>query len=143
MAFVSVTRLRPRNVRALLLVALYTWRSRRQLRGAPGFLGGYLASSRPKLALWTITVWSDEASMRAFRNAAPHLKAMPKLIDACDEAAVAHWTTDSIAVPTPEEAADRLAAGRVSKLRHPSAAHAAGITWPDRYVPVKGPVLSP
>lgn len=143
MPFVSVTRLRPRNLRGLAVVALHTWRSKRQLRRQPGFLGGYLASSRPKLALWTVTVWTDEESMRVFRNAPPHLKAMPKLVEHCDEAAVVHWMTDGDAIPPPIEAAERMKQGRLSKLRHPSAAHLAGKAWADGKVPGKGPKLIP
>lgn len=140
MAFVSVTRLRPRSLRFLPGIMLYTWRSRRQLRGSRGFITGYLATG-PNLALWTVTVWADEASMRAYRNAAPHLQAMAKLIGWCDEAAIAHWTADEAGLPAPEEAAEKLRLGRTSKLRHPSAAHAAGEPWPDGKVPFKGPEL--
>ena len=142
MAFVSVTRLRVRSLRYLPTVALHTWRSRRQLKGTPGFVGGYLASG-PKLTLWTVTVWQDEISMRAYRNAASHLKAMPKLIASCDEAAVVHLTSDDPTPPEPAEVAERMKLGRPSKLHHPSPAHAAGDTWPDGKVPLKGPALRP
>jgi hypothetical protein len=37
--------------------------------------------------------------------------------------------------------AERMRAGRTSKLRHHSAAHAAGEAWPDGKVPVRGPGL--
>lgn len=143
MPFASVTRLRPRNLRGLAVVALHTWRSKRQLKGQPGFLGGYLATSRPKLALWTVTVWNDEPSMRAFRNASPHLKAMPALLDSCDEAAVVNWIIDDDSFPPPDEAAAKMKQGRISKVRRPSAAHAAGETWPDSKVPAKGLNLIP
>jgi hypothetical protein len=142
MAFVSVTRLRPRGLRFVPSVTLHTWRSRRQLKGARGFIGGYLASG-PKLALWTVTVWTDEAAMRGYRNASPHLKAMPKLIDSCDEAAVVHWTSDDAFIPPPSEVAERMREGRTSKLRHPTPEHAAGSTWPDGKVPLRGPALHP
>jgi hypothetical protein len=142
MAFVSVTRLRPRGLRSLPIVAFHSWRSGRQLRGANGFIGGYLASG-PKLALWTVTVWTDEASMRAYRNSSPHLQAMPKLISSCDEAAVVHWETEDASIPAPGEAAERMKQGRTSKVRHPTAQHASGKTWPDGIVPRKGPRLRP
>jgi hypothetical protein len=138
MAFVSVTRLRPRSVRFLPLIGLHTWRSWKQLRRAAGFLGGYLATG-PRLALWTVTVWTDEASMRAYRNASPHLKAMPRLLGSCDEASVVHWETDYPSGPTPTEAAEKMKQGRTSKVRHPTPAHAAGNTWPDCTVPREGP----
>lgn len=142
MAFVSVTRLRPRSLRFLPAVAFHTWRSRSQVKRAEGFLGGYLASG-PKLALWTVTVWADEAAMMAYRNGSPHLKAMPKLIGSCDEASVVHWKAENASVPSPDEAAERMRQGRTSKVRYPSRAQRAGNPWPDGKVPVKGPGLQP
>lgn len=143
MPFVSVTRLKPRSIRFLPTVVLHTFRSRRQLRGMQGFIGGYLATSGPGLAFWTITVWDDEQCMMAFRNTEAHKAAMPKLIGSCDEAAVAHWVTDSARPPSPAEASERLRHGRTSKVRYPSPAHAKGDTWPDCKVPMEGPRLRP
>ena len=140
MAFISVTRLRARGIRFLPTIILHTLRSRKQLREAPGFIGGYLATS-PQWAFWTVTVWTDEESMKAYRNSGFHLRAMPKLIGACDEAAVAHWTSDHLVTPEPDEVARQIESGRTSKVRHPSAAHAAGHCWPDRRVPRRGPSL--
>lgn len=142
MAFVSVTRLRPRSFRFLPVVAFHTWRSRRQIKGAKGFVGGYLGAG-PKFALWTVTVWTDEAAMRAFRDASAHLKAMPKLIESCAEASLVHWAADGDSVPSPAEAAERMKHGRTSKLRHPTPEHAAGNPSPDGKVPFKGPTLNP
>lgn len=143
MAFVSVTRLRPRGFRFLPAIAFHTWRSARQIRRASGFIEGYLASG-PKLTLWTVTLWTDEASMLAYRNISHHLKAMPKLIGACDEAAVVHWVAAQMQLPAPEEAANRMREeGRLSKVRYPSSAHLAGQSWPDARVPLKGPQLRP
>lgn len=69
---------------------------------------------------------------------------MPKLLDVCDEAAVAHWEIKDQTIPPPTEAAVRMKdEGRISKVRHPSAAHFARMTWPDGKVPVRGPQLSP
>jgi hypothetical protein len=141
MVYVSVTRLRVRSFRFLPVIGFHTWRSWRQLRTTEGFIGGYLASG-PGLALWTVTVWTDEAAMRSYRNSPPHLKAMPRLIGSCDEAAVAHWTSEDPTLPSPAEAAERMKQGRTSKLRHPSVEHAAGKTWPDLKVPLKGPRLT-
>jgi hypothetical protein len=89
----------------------------------------------PRRAFWTVTLWRDAEAMRAYRRAGTHLAAMPKLLDWCDEAAVA-TLADVEALPEPEEAARRLAAeGRVSKVRHPSPAHAGGAVCPDGAVP--------
>jgi hypothetical protein len=49
--------------------------------------------------------------------------------------------TEAAEVPEPAEVAERMRAGRTSKLRHPSEAHAAGEAWPDGKVPVRGPGL--
>ena len=125
MALISVTRLRLRSVRYLLPFYWHSLKSARQARRAPGFLGGQLAGERG-MAYWTITAWHDEAAMRAYRTAPPHLRAMPKLLDWCDEASVVHWQQDGPALPDAAEAARRMVAdGRISKVRHPSPAHAA------------------
>jgi hypothetical protein len=140
--YVSVTRLRARGPRFLPRLALHTWRSARQIRSSEGFIGGYLAIG-PRITMWTVTVWRDVNAMRGFRNTSWHLKAMPALLDSCDEAAVTSWTSEDTAVPEPEAAAERMATGRPSKVRNPSPAHASGQTWPDRQVPRRGPTLMP
>ena len=123
------------------MLAFHTWRSSRQIVRADGFLGGYLASG-PGMALWTVTVWVDGAATRAYRNSAEHLRAMPVLIGSCDEAAVAHWFAEDVALPSPAAAAAALKeGGRTSKLRHPSPGHAAGDTVPDDKAPARGPSL--
>jgi hypothetical protein len=115
----------------------------RQARGAPGFLVGQLAGGANR-TFWTITAWTDEAAMRAYRNGGAHMRAMPRLLDWCDEAAVAHWTQPGIELPALADAAQRLgSAGRLSKVRHPSPAHERAEAWPDRVVPLGGPVLRP
>jgi hypothetical protein len=70
--------------------------------------------------------------MRAFRNTDLHLAVMPKLLQWCDESSFAHWTIAAAAMPSMEEAHQRLrTAGRTSKLNRPSAAHLAGLTVSD------------
>lgn len=82
--------------------------------------------------------------MRAFRRSGAHLKAMPKLLDWCDEAAVATMSESADAPPAPAEAARLLAAeGRMSKVRSPSPAQARGELWPDGIVPMHGKVFGP
>jgi hypothetical protein len=69
--------------------------------------------------------------MRRFRNAGDHLKAMTRLVDWCDEASYAHWQQDDSSVPSATVAFERLRdAGKLSKVRHPSAAHTSGQTAP-------------
>lgn len=127
MAFVSVTRLHLRSARFFVPFLLYTWRSGRQAKRSPGFRGGMLGNDAQR-GNWTITMWDSEADMRAFRNRAPHATAMPKLLDWCDEASFAHYLAADAALPPPDALYDSLAAGRTSKVQHPSAAHAAGRT---------------
>ena len=124
--FVSVTRIALRSYLYWLPFALYSLRSAHEARRAHGFLGGRLMGDGRK-AFWTITAWSDEAAMRAFRNAGVHLEAMRKLPDWCAEASYTHWQQDAAELPDAHEAHRRLRdEGRLSKVRRPSPAHAAG-----------------
>jgi hypothetical protein len=53
-----------------------------------------------------------------------HRKVMPRLLEWCDEAAVAHWNQDALEPPAWDEAHQRLQhEGRTSKVNHPSPAH--------------------
>jgi hypothetical protein len=73
-----------------------------------------------------MTMWEGDSAMEAFRVHGAHRDAMPKLLDWCDEAAVAHWTQDSRDLPSWQEAHERIIKeGRPSKVRHPSPAHLA------------------
>ena len=126
MALISVTRLRLRSPRFLPAFAWHTFASARQVRRAPGFLGGWLAGEAGLGGSWTITAWRDEAAMRAFRSAGAHMKAMPKLLHWCDEASVLHWEQETAMLPEMPEARRRMVAeGRISKVLHPSPTHAA------------------
>lgn len=143
MPFISVTRLRVRAGRFLPGFFYHTWRSARQVRRAPGFLEGQLAGG-PNHTYWTITLWDSEAAMRAYRNSGAHMRAMPNLLDWCDEAAVAHGEQRERVLPSLADAARMIAEeGRLSKVRNPSAAHTAGQRWPDKSVPRGGLRLLP
>jgi hypothetical protein len=125
MAFVSVTRLRIRAVWFMPRFALHAVRSLNQCKRANGFLDGSLLPDR-KLAFWTMTLWRDQASMRGYMAGGAHLKAMPKLMEWCDEASVVHWTQEESTPPSWEEADRRMRTqGRPSKVRYPSADHAS------------------
>ncbi len=124
MVFVSLTRLRVRALRFLPLFAIHAVRSRRQASKAAGFLNGSLLADR-KWTFWTLTAWESEAAMRAYMVSGPHKQAMPKLMNWCDEASVAHWTQENPVLPTWKEADRRMREqGRISKVRHPSPHHA-------------------
>jgi hypothetical protein len=101
----------------------YALRSARQAKHSVGFLAGRLVRDTGS-AFWTLTVWEDAKAMEAYRTSGVHRAAMPKLLQWCDEASVAHWTQDSNAVPSWEEAHHQMVTqGRPSKVNHPSAAH--------------------
>jgi len=125
MPLVSITRLRVRSWRYLLLFFLQALRSARQAAAAEGNLATQLLRDR-RNTFWTATVWASDAAMKEFMLAGVHRQAMRRLPEWCDEAAVVHWTQEGSGLPTWEEAAARLRReGRRSKVNHPSPAHTA------------------
>ena len=125
MPFVSVTRLKIRSLWFMPGFVLYAPRSASQAEKSAGFLGGALMRDNWQ-AFWTVTVWTDDKAMEAYRISGMHRKAMPRLMNWCDEASLAHWNQDSDEVPSWAEAYGRLIAeGRASKVHHPSAAQTA------------------
>jgi hypothetical protein len=125
MPFVSVTRLRVRSILYLPQFIIWALKSSRQAQRAEGFVGGRLMHEA-RNTFWTLTVWRDDAAMNAYRTQGAHRSAMPKLLDWCDEASVAHWTQDRPEMPDWTEAYQRMVKeGRPSKVNHPSPAHLA------------------
>lgn len=144
MPFISLTRLRTRSIRFLPLFLLHAFRSRNQVRRAPGFQTGALLPDKD-WTFWTMTAWDSQESMRQFMLSGFHKAAMPHLVDWCDEASVAHWTEPDTPHPIPDtahpipdtrhptpdtlpswsEADQRMrSSGRPSKVKHPSPNHA-------------------
>ncbi len=124
MTFVSLTRLRIRSVRFVPLFVLHTLRSLRQVKRAPGFQTGALLADR-SWTFWTMTAWDSQESMRQYMTSGSHKRAMPHLLDWCDEASVAHWTQPETILPSWTEADRRMReGGRISKVRNPSPRHA-------------------
>ena len=122
MPLVSVTRLRVRKWRFLPAFVVSAIRSALQAKSATGAIR-VAALADARLAFWTCTVWDDEKSMRAFMNSGIHRRIMPRLLDWCDEAAVAHWEQESSQSPSWLEAHGRMRrVGRRSRVRFPSAA---------------------
>lgn len=126
MSVVSLTRLRLRSLRTYPAFMWHTLASVRQLKRADGFLDGMLASEGRR-AFWTFTVWTDEAAMLAFRDSSAHRTAMPKLLEWCDEAAVARYEHAGDHVPDCTDALAHMRSGyRLSHVRFPSRDQAAG-----------------
>jgi heme-degrading monooxygenase HmoA len=124
MPFISITRLRIRSLRFMPGFALSAMRIVSQVKSAAGFQDGSLLTDR-SLTFWTMTAWDNEESMRRYMTAGAHMKAMPKLMDWCDEASMVHWEQSEAALPSWEEADRRMRAeGRASKVRKPSPLHA-------------------
>ena len=143
MPVLSVTRLRLRSWRFFPSFVLYTLRSTRQVEKASGLLGGWLGGSGAN-AYWTVTLWRDEAAMKAFRDTDAHKAAMPKLLDWCDESAMARVEQPGDELPDGTQALQLLSQrGRVSKVRNPTAKHAAGQSVPDGRAPRPGRRLRP
>jgi heme-degrading monooxygenase HmoA len=107
---------------------LHAFRSINQIKKAPGFQVGALLNDR-KRTFWTMTAWDSRESMLAFMVNGAHKKAMPHLLEWCDEASVAHWTQEDATLPTWDEADWRMReSGRASKVLHPIADH-AGLSY--------------
>ena len=125
MPFISVTRLR---VRSLFYLPAFIWQamgSLRQSQRSRGFLTGRVLHEA-RNTFWTVTAWDDDAAMNAFRTSGAHREAMPKLLEWCDEASVAHWIQPNAELPSWLEAHRRMVAeGRLSKVNHPSPAQVA------------------
>ena len=123
MAFVSITRLRIRSLWFLPQFFLQTQRTISQVKNAGGFLGGSLLPDR-RLTFWTMTLWRDQQDMRAYIVSGPHLKAMPRLLEWCDQASIVHWTQADDVPPSWSTADLRMRTeGRPSKVRNPAAGH--------------------
>jgi hypothetical protein len=120
---VSITRL---HIRSPWFLPRFIWLNEKvvgQIRTAPGFQSGRLVGDLG-LSFWTLTLWDEVASMRAFRDTGAHRHVMPKLIYWCDEASVAQWP-DRPDLPSWTEAhAWMKEHGRPNKVRHPSPRHA-------------------
>jgi hypothetical protein len=125
MTFISATRLRIRSIRFLPQFFYYALVSMAQAKRAPGNLGATALNDTGR-TFWTCTAWKDESAMRAFMMDSPHRKAMPKLVNWCSEASVAHWTQELTTLPAWDEVHRRMSSeGRPSKVRYPSPDHVA------------------
>ncbi len=125
----SLTRLRLRSLRFLPGFAVYATGSIRQMRNVPGFVAGRLLPDR-HWAFWTMTFWTDEAALKAWRGAGIHGKSMQKLKHWCDEAGVARWeVSEGSSLPEWSTCHQLLTTtGRLTPVLRPSPAQELGIT---------------
>src|SRR5689334_19447634 len=124
MPIVAGTRLQIRSSWYLPAFFWLTYRSNRQARRAPGYLGGQITGEGR--SYWTLSIWEDEATMRAYRQSGAHKDAMRRVNDWCDELATAHWLQETVELPAWDEVARRIAdEGRFLKLQHASPRHLA------------------
>jgi Domain of unknown function (DUF3291) len=141
MTVVSITRLRLRSALYFPAFVWHTLASARQVKRADGCQA--VALRRTGGAYWTMTKWRDVAAMRAFMLSGAHRKAMPHLVNWCDEAAMTRFDWSADALPSWEEAERHMAAhGKVSPVKHPSGAHAAGKTMGEMQVLIKTEALT-
>lgn len=132
MVLVSATRLRVRSFLFLPAFILATNRSNGQAAAALGFRKGQLVVDHGRV-FWTVTMWDDAASMRAYRDSGSHAAAMRRIGDWCDEAATATWEQGSEELPGMDELGRRMVDGaRFVKLPNASRAHLAGAAMPPR-----------
>jgi heme-degrading monooxygenase HmoA len=117
--------------------------AQRQVVRAHGFLGGRLLVDNLR-TYWTLTVWEDEKTMKAFRGSGPHARVMPKLVAWCDEAAYAHWVAMDDSIPEWPEVYERLVSdGRLSHVARPSQDHTSRHFPTPRLQPLIGVNLKP
>jgi hypothetical protein len=128
---VSITRLRVRSVFFMPMFMLHAFRSGAQAQRAEG-IQDFATRVEDWDTHWTRTVWSEEATMKRFRNSGAHQIAMRILSEICSEASYARWQQETPEPPSWEEAQRRmLAQGAPSKVKHPTAFHQAGHTAPE------------
>jgi len=122
MSFVSVTRLRVKSIFFLIPFMRANEASVRELKASVGLLKGKELIDK-KLTFWTITIWENEESMKAFRGSYSHRNAMQYLPKWCDEASYHHWVQEDNEVPDWDTISEKLySQGKLSKVRNPSKA---------------------
>ena len=120
MVFISATRLRVKSVLYLLSFMIANEKSIKQLNISDGFLGGKELIDKG-LTFWTFTMWSNEISMKYFRNSLPHKRAMRKLPFWCNEASYIHWTQEEQQLPDWKTVHEKmLSEGKTTAVGTPS-----------------------
>lgn len=128
--FVSITRLRVGSLRNFPIFMRHAMRTATQATQADGAAAVSTRFERG-FVVWTMTVWRDDAAMRHYRNNGDHQIAMRLLSTICSEASYVHWTQESAAPPSWDEAHRRLiSSGVLSKVKQPSALQESGAAAP-------------
>ena len=106
---VVVTRLTPRGLAGLRATLARSQEVVEQLSGLPGFRGGRLLVDRRR-DLWTLTTWSDRASLAAF--GALHAPVAARIDEVAVASATSGWQQDAAEVPTWSDVRTRWTDGR-------------------------------
>ena len=129
MPFISITRLKVKSILYILKFLMANEASVKDLVKIKGFLKGKELIDK-NLTFWTLTMWTDDISMKTFRNSVPHRKAMQNLPTWCHEASYFHWTQPGTDLPAWHDASERLISeGKLTKVRNPTPRHLAN-TFP-------------
>ena len=88
MPFLSVMHLRLRSERYLIPFMIYALMSSREARRSRSNLEVKLLRDANR-AFWILTARQKDENLHSFMVAGSHRRAMPKLLDRCDEASVA------------------------------------------------------
>lgn len=104
---VVATRLSPRGLSGLRAGLRLSGTVVAQLAGLPGFLGGRLLVDHRR-DMWTLTTWSDRASLAAF--GALHAPVVARIDEVAVGSATTGWQAD--ALPTWAEVRTRWTEGR-------------------------------
>jgi hypothetical protein len=88
------------------------WAVRKQLAGADGLVG-YTLRARPLARdYWTLSVWTDQASLGAFMRTPPHIRVMTSLKPFMGPTKFVTWTIPvADGRPSLAAALERLASG--------------------------------
>lgn len=102
MTFVSVTRLKLRSWHYLAPFLQRSNASIHQAKAAKGNL--QVTTQRHGRDFYTITVWEDEAAMKAYMQSGAHQEAMPTISKLSESASTVHWQQESTNLPNWNEA---------------------------------------
>ncbi|MFI5897777.1 DUF3291 domain-containing protein [Actinoplanes sp. NPDC051513] len=72
---------------------------RRQVRRSPGALGVSLIAEPAKATFWTLSAWSDRASLEDFVRHSPHAPVMGKYRPKMRDARFRFWTVPATGLP--------------------------------------------